>query len=464
MAKGLIQNATVRSTTLVVFELGLIVSAVMAAAYVRLGSDASILFEQENGLLKALLMAYVCQICLYYGDLYDDLRLGFDRTELMVRILHALGATALILSGLYYWFPSFILGRGVFAIASIFVAIAVLSWRVGFTWMTSRVGPRERFLLVGTGAAGVELAREFHQRPDLGVEIVGFIDPDPSNVGTPLFNPGVVGTIEDIPTIIRTSAIDKVVVSLADARGKLPMDKLLEMRINGVAFEHLASVYEAYTGKIAVENLRPSWFIFSGGFKNSRWRRAMKRNIDLVLAVVGLTLGAPLFAVLAVAIRLTSKGPVFYKQERVGLRGQVFTVFKLRSMQVGAEAATGAVWATANDTRVTPIGRFLRRTRLDEMPQLWNVLRGEMSMVGPRPERPEFVSALEKQIPFYGQRHVVKPGLSGWAQVRYTYGASTEDAMEKLQYDLYYIKNFRLTLDLFIIFETIKTVLSRRGH
>jgi sugar transferase (PEP-CTERM system associated) len=463
MAKGLIQNATWRSTILVSFETSLIMSAVIAAAFVRLGSDAWILIESEGGLLKALLIAYVCQVCLYYGDLYDDLRLGFDRTELVVRILHALGATAIILSLLYYWFPRFVLGRGVFAIAAVFVAAVVLAWRVGFTWMTARVGPRERFLLVGTSAAGLELAREFHQRQDLGVEIVGFIDPDPAHAGAPAF-PGVVGTIDDIPEIIRTGGVDRVVVSLSDARGKLPMDKLLEMRMNGVVFEHLASVYEKYTGKIAIENLRPSWFIFAAGFRRSPWRLAVKRGVDVVLGSLGLVLGFPLFAVLAVAIRQTSRGPVLYQQQRVGLRGELFTVYKLRSMQEDAEAATGAVWSPVNDRRVTPLGRFMRRTRLDEMPQLWNVVRGEMSLVGPRPERPEFVHELEKRIPFYGQRHIVKPGLSGWAQVRYTYGASAEDAMEKLQYDLYYIKNFRLSLDLFIIFETIKTVLTRKGH
>lgn len=464
MAKGLIQNATWRSATLVLFEMSLIVSAVIVAAYVRLGDGAWILIASEDGLLKALLIAYVCQICLYYGDLYDDLRLGFDRPELIVRILHALGATAIILSVLYYWFPRFILGRGVFAIAAVFVALAVLSWRVGFTWLTARVGPRERILLVGTGAAGVELAREFHQRQDLGVEIVAFVDADPSSVDSPVFNPGVVGTVDDIPAMIRSGTIDKVVVSLADARGKLPMDKLLEMRINGVVFEHLASVYEKYTGKIAVENLRPSWFIFSGGFNRSAWRLAVKRGIDVVLGTVGLVLGFPLFAVLALIVRLTSSGPALYQQQRVGLQGKLFTVYKLRSMHDDAEAQTGAVWAQVDDRRVTPLGRFMRRTRLDELPQLWNVLGGEMSLVGPRPERPEFVRELEQRIPFYGQRHVVKPGLSGWAQVRYTYGASTEDAMEKLQYDLYYIKNFRISLDIFIIFETIKTVLTRKGH
>jgi sugar transferase (PEP-CTERM system associated) len=317
--------------------------------------------------------------------------------------------------------------------------------------------------MVGTSAAGVSLARELHERHELGVEVVGFVVSDPSRVGTPVFNPGIIGTIEDIPAIVRARSVDKVVVSLADARGMLPMEKLLEMRLEGVAFEHLASVYESYTGKIALENLRPSWLIFSEGFRRSRWRDTVKRAIDLVAATIGLILGAPVLAAFAWAVKLTSQGPALYSQERVGAQGHIFTVYKLRSMYANAESGTGAVWSKPGDVRITPLGGFMRRTRVDELPQLWNVLKGEMSLVGPRPERPEFVSALIEQVPYYGQRHVVKPGLTGWAQVRYTYGASVEDTMEKLQYDLFYIKNFSISLDLFIIFETIKTVLLRRG-
>jgi sugar transferase (PEP-CTERM system associated) len=296
------------------------------------------------------------------------------------------------------------------------------------------------------------------------VEIVGFIDPDPAQVGAPVINPGVIGTIEDIPSIVRAKGVDRVVVSLADSRGKLPVDKLLEMKLDGVAFDHLASIYEQYTGKIAVENLRPSWLIFSPGFKKSRLLSLTKRFIDVLVAVTGLVLTFPLMALVALAIRATSKGAVLYHQRRVGLQGRIFIVHKFRSMREDAEAGTGAVWAAKDgDSRVTPLGSLLRRTRLDELPQLWNVLRGDMSFVGPRPERPEFVTDLTKQIPFYRQRHVVRPGLTGWAQVRYTYGASVEDALQKLQYDLFYIKHMSISLDLFIIFSTIKTVVLRKG-
>jgi sugar transferase (PEP-CTERM system associated) len=304
----------------------------------------------------------------------------------------------------------------------------------------------------------------FARRHELGVEIVGFIDPDPSRIGAPVVNPGVIGTIEDIPSIVRARGVDRVVVSLADARGKLPMDKLLELRLDGVNFDHLASVYEEYTGKIAVENLRPSWLVFSPGFRKTHSLTAAKRALDILVAGLALVVTLPLLLLLFVLVKLTSAGPALYHQRRVGLHGRIFTVHKFRSMRQDAEAATGPVWAAkAGDPRVTPIGGLLRRLRFDELPQLWNILAGDMSVVGPRPERPEFVSELTREIPFYGQRHIVRPGLTGWAQVRYTYGASTEDALQKLQHDLFYIKNLSIALDLFIMLSTIKTVVLRRG-
>jgi sugar transferase (PEP-CTERM system associated) len=457
-------SLTTRTVALVGFEAALIALAVAAGAWLRLGGDARILFLIEFGWQKTLFVTVVCQLCLYYSDLYD-FRTVSDRRELFVRLTQALGATSVILAVAYFWFPQLMLGRGVFILSAAVVLLVITGWRVVFEWITRALGPRERLLLIGTGPGAIELARELHElRHTLRVQIVGFVDPDPARVGRPVLNPGVVGTIGDVPAIVRAQRVDRVVVSLADARGKLPVDQLLEMKLNdGVAFDHLASVYEEYTGKIAVENLRPSWFIFSDGFRKSAVLITVKRVIDLMVGAIGFVLALPIMLLVAFLVRLTSRGPVLYHQARVGQHGRIFTVHKFRSMVTDAEAGTGAVWAQRNDSRVTPIGRFLRRTRLDELPQLWNVLRGDMSLVGPRPERPEFVRSLTDQIPFYGQRHVVRPGLTGWAQVRYTYGASVEDAMEKLQYDLYYIKNMSLALDLFILFSTVKTVLQRQG-
>jgi sugar transferase (PEP-CTERM system associated) len=460
-----------RTVLLIGCEAGLILCAIAFAVWVRFGQDALDLLFQEHGLLKALLVTSACQFCLYYADLYD-LRATADRRELFIRTLQALGAASLIVATLYFFFPALIFqrddpleGRGYSVIAAVLVIIITIGWRMAFVWATTLVGPRERVLIVGTNEAAVRLARELYdRRAELGVVIAGFVDPDPSKVGQTLMNHGVIGSVDDIPQLVRDLDVDRVVVSLADARGKLSMERLLEMRMAGVEFAQLPSVYEQYTGKIAIDNLRPSWLIFSDGFAKVSESGGFKRIIDVVGSALLLALAQPVMVLAGLAIKATSPGPVLYKQQRVGMNNRVFTIYKFRSMRADAEAATGAVWATpGRDPRVTTVGAFLRRSRIDELPQLWNVLRGDMSLVGPRPERPEFVSKLTEQIPFYGQRHAVRHGLTGWAQVRYAYGASVEDAMEKLQYDLYYIKNRSIALDAYIIFETLKTVVTRSG-
>ena len=456
MATVFMQRVTWRSWILIAAETGLIVAAVSLAAYVRL-QDAAL---TSAHLSRALVIAFICQVCLYYAELYD-FRVLSDRRELVVRLLQSLGATSLLLAAVYFWFPSLIIGRGVFILATAMVLSAAVGWRAMFEWVSGRIGHRERLLLVGTSAATVSLANELKARKDLGIEIVGFVDHMQRRISTADFE--VLGTLDDIPEIVRAKAVDRVVVSLSDARGRLPMDQLLQMKLDGVRFDHLASVYEECTGKIAVENLRPSWFIFSSGFRKSRSLEAAKRAMDIMMSLIGIVLTAPIMLMVAALVRVTSPGPVIYQQQRVGKNGRVFTLYKFRSMRNDAEKLTGAVWATAGDTRVTPIGRFLRKARLDELPQFWNVLRGDMSFVGPRPERPEFVNELTRQIPFYGERHTVRPGLTGWAQVTFRYGATVEDSMEKLQCDLFYIKNLSIALDLFVILKTIQTVVLRRG-
>ena len=454
-----------RALLLIAFESVLIVAAVWLAAYVRFRGWMWAVMAEQNGMPKALLIAAVCQLCIYYSDLYDFRRIA-DRKELLVRIIQALGGASFVLAAVYYWFPASMIGRGVFFLAAGFITVLVSGWRVAFEWLSNRVGPRQRVLLVGIGGAAIKLERELMERRQaLGVDIVGFIDADPGGAtARPEDGVRVIGRIEDIPDIVRSRSVDRVVVSLADARGKLPMDKLLEMKLQGVTFDHLASVYEEFTGKIAVENLRPSWLIFSSGFHDTRARRAAKRAIDVLAAGIGLIVAAPIMAVVAVLVRVTSPGPVLFRQTRVGQSSRPFTLYKFRSMRADAEALTGPVWAQPGDVRVTRLGKVLRMSRLDELPQLWNVLIGEMSLVGPRPERPEFVEQLTREIPFYGQRHVVRPGVTGWAQVRYKYGATKEDALEKLQYELYYIKNMSLALDLVIMFHTVKTMISGAEH
>jgi sugar transferase (PEP-CTERM system associated) len=462
MLTFLLQSMNARATMLIGLESILIVSSLVLGASVVLGAqEAWSIFGTAGGFLKAALVALVCQACLYYADLYD-LRIIADRAELFARTFHSLAAASLILALLYTLLPDVGVGPGVIVAAVFVVMAAIPGWRVLFESVVRRVAPRERLLIVGTNGAALGLATELTElRYSLGLEIVGFVTAGSTRAAQAAIR--VLGNIDDIPAIVQQHRVDRVVVSLADARGQLPMERLLDMKMRGVSFDYLASVYERYTGKIAIEDLRPSWLIFSAGFRATPRLLALKRLVDIVVALVALVATAPIMLLVALAVRLSSPGPVFYHQRRVCEGGRVFTLHKFRSMRVDAEAACGAVWSHAGDTRTTAVGRFLRAMRLDELPQLWNVLRGEMSLVGPRPERPEFVQRLTEQIPYYGQRHVVKPGLTGWAQVRYAYGSSVEDAMEKLQYDLFYIKNLSLAMDLLIVLNTLKTVVSRRG-
>ena len=459
-------SKTWRSFVLVAGETALLAAAVVISSALMGGPQKWELLADNTAILRVLLIVVVCQLCLHYADLYD-LRTITTKRDFMSRLMRAIGATSLILGIAYWLFPLLVVEQGVFLLSAALATVLVMAWRSAFEVVTARLAPRERLLLVGTSPAAIVLARELHERRnELGVNIVGFVDPDPTRVGAPVINPGVVGTIDDIPALTARLHVDRVVVSLSDERGKLPMDQLLDVRLSsGVMFDHLASVYEEYTGKIALENLRPSWLIFSAGFRKTKFRMAMKRTFDVVASVCGLILATPLMLLSMLLLKLESaRDPILYHQERVGLNGTSFTIHKFRTMRTDAEARTGPVWSAGDkDPRITAVGRFMRKTRLDEIPQLWNVLCGDMSLIGPRPERPAFVEQLTRQIPFYGQRHIVKPGVTGWAQVRYTYGASVEDALEKLQYDLFYIKNYTLVLDLLIVLNTIKTIILRPG-
>jgi sugar transferase (PEP-CTERM system associated) len=459
-------NRTWRSFLLVAGETALLAAAVLISSIVVGGPHGVLLVTDNTAIPRVLLIVVVCQLSLHYVDLYD-LRTIKGHGDLVRRLMRAIGATSLILGIAYWLFPLLVVERGVFLLSAVLAIVMVMLWRSAFDVITRYLAPRERLLLVGTGPAAIVLATElFERRHELGVDIVGFVDPDPTRIGARVINPGVVGTIDDIPELADGLRIDRVVVSLSEERGTLPMDRLLDVRMqSGVLFDHLASVYEEYTGKIALENLRPSWLVFSTGFRNGRWFLLAKRTCDVVAAVCGLVLASPLMLASVLLLKLESpRDPVLYHQERVGLHGRPFTIHKFRTMRTNAEAGTGPVWSQGDgDPRITAVGRFMRKTRLDEIPQLWNVLRGDMSLIGPRPERPAFVDQLTREIPFYGQRHVIKPGLTGWAQVRYSYGASVEDALEKMQYDLYYVKHMSLRFDALIALETVKTVVLRRG-
>ncbi|HJR58558.1 MAG TPA: TIGR03013 family XrtA/PEP-CTERM system glycosyltransferase [Vicinamibacterales bacterium] len=450
------RHVSTRGLTVFWAELLLISGSVAVAAAFQGTPDLA------GNLWKVGLVTVVCQLCLYYNDFYD-LTLVHSNRELIVRLLQAVGAASIVLAALYFTVPALMIGDGIFVSALVVFVVGILGWRLLFNSLTRSLHLEERILVVGTGDAARKVTRQILDQKDFAYRVIGFIDDDPRRIGERIVNPGIVGTPADIPRLIAEHQIDRIIVGLTDRRGRLPVDALLHAKMSGVRVEDATTTYERVTGKILIDDLRPSWLIFSDGFRVSRLTRWLKRGIDLALSVVLALVAAPVMLLTAIAIALESGFPVLYCQERVGENGRTFTLCKFRSMRMDAEQSGGPVWARAGDDRVTGVGRFIRKTRLDELPQLWNVVRGNMSFVGPRPERPFFVAELAKEIPFYQQRHAVKPGITGWAQVKYRYGASIEDATEKLRYDLYYIKHLSVFFDLTIVFDTVKVVLFRKG-
>ena len=446
-----------RGLTVFAGELLLIFGSVALAALVQHTPDLS------ANLWKIALVTLVCQLCLYYNDFYD-LTVVHSNRELIVRLLQAAGAASIVLAAIYFVKPSLMIGNGIFVSALFMFLVAIFAWRLVFNSLTGSFKlDEERVLFVGTGETARKVARQILDQHDFAYRVIGFIDDDASRIGERIVNPGIVGTPADIERLIAEHQIDRIVVGLSDRRGKLPVEELLRAKMAGVRVEDATTTYERVTGKILIDDLRPSWLIFSDGFRVSRLSRLMKRTIDLTLALLMALLALPVMAIVALVVLIDDGRPIFYRQERVGENGRAFVLSKFRSMRKDAEKGGKPIWATDGDDRVTRVGRFLRKTRLDELPQLWNVVRGDMSFVGPRPERPFFVEQLSRQIPFYQQRHAVKPGLTGWAQVKYRYGSSLEDAMEKLRYDLYYIKHLSVFFDLTIVFDTVKVVLFRKG-
>ena len=445
------------------FESLLIFSSVILATYIRYKIHSFWLPPYYIIGLKIFLVTAVCQLSLYYNDMYNT-KIIRTKQETIIRALQALGVAAIILSIIYYAVPDLIIGRSIFLISILFLAVITILWRLFYSWTISINAFDERILIIGTGEAAKDIAKRILNKEKVGYEIVGFIAEDNSlKIGTSLVNPKVIGTYEHICDIVEKENIGKIIVALSERRGSLPLNTLLRCRLNGIKVEDDAAFYEGINGKIRLDSLKPSWLIFSDGFKKSWVSVAIKRLSDISTAGLGLIVMSPIMFLTAILIKLDSKGYVFFKQERVGMDGEGFALLKFRSMREDAELKSGPVWAKKDDDRITRVGRFIRKTRIDELPQLINVLKGDMSLVGPRPERPFFVAQLKEKIPFYSLRESVRPGVTGWAEICYPYGASVEDAFEKLQYDLYYIKNMSFLLDLTIIFETLRVVLLGKG-
>ena len=414
----------------------------------------------ESGFLKILAVTAIVLAISHGLDLYDSSRLD-AKGEQLFRLLLVLGTVALVLAGVGYAYSRFLPGHDFLPPDSalmglIILTFALLGWRAAYSWLVQQSYFRERVYVLGTGDRAQRLLNGLRQRSELGIEVVGWTGGIEGELSRETVAKHLLG-------LARGSGVHRVIVAMPDRRGTLPVEELLDLRLEGVKVEEATSWLEKISGRIEVEQLYPSWLIFAEGFRFSSFSRLVRRVLNFSVALIGLVISLPLVPFIAIAIKFSSPGAVFYHQKRVGRGGTEFYCYKFRTMRQDAEADTGATWAADDDPRITRVGKFLRLSRLDEIPQLWCVLKGDMHFVGPRPERPEFVEWLSKEIPYYGVRHTVRPGITGWAQVQYKYGNTLEDAREKLQYDLFYIKNASVGLDFWIVFQTVKIVLLGRG-
>ena len=446
-----------RTVMLLLCEAVIVASCFLAATFLVLGSDGWLALNYEYGYFKIAALTIISINFSYYFDLFEP-QLVSDRQAIYFRILLVLGFDCFAFSALLWYFPAFAIGPGhVYALGLALLTPVLILWRRAYDWLVSLSALRERVFVLGAGPAARSMVEIIRTRPDLGMEIV---DWRPLDAAPEARKQIWIDTIESFAYSRRPP--NRVIIAMEQQRGELPVQELLNLRFKGVIVEDAAALRERLSGKIELDGLRPSSFLYSEGFRLRPSQQLARQILSALAAALGLLLFSPFFLFVVLAVKVSSKGPIFFKQTRVGAGGRTFKVIKFRSMFTDAEAG-GARWATKNDPRVTKVGMFLRKTRIDEVPQLWNVLRGDMGFVGPRPERPEFIPMLQKELPYFDLRHLIRPGLTGWAQVRYGYGATLAEAREKLEYDLYYIKHMSLGLDLLIMFETTKTILRRRG-
>ncbi len=441
-------------------EGGLIFVALLLVHTFFLG-QTQFVDDVNVNVLRSGLVTIVFQLCLYFFDLYD-LNVYSSFADTATRMTQAFGSGCIVLAGFYYLFPVVIIPLDIFWAGYLLVCIFLAAARFFYVFALGKRFFARSIVVLGTGELAAGISHEVIEKLDSGFKIVAFVGQEklpPFDIHkTPCYHLGE----QSLKGLCQQHHAEMIVVALEDRRGTMPVTELVDCKLDGISIVEGIGFYEDLTGKLMVEKVNPDWIIFSSGFNVGRLNNFFKRFSDIVLSAAGLLLASPLMAISALIIKMESPGPVFYRQERVGEGGKSFLVIKFRSMCQDAEK-DGAVWAQKNDCRVTRFGGLIRKVRIDELPQLWNVMKGEMSFVGPRPERPVFVKELAKKIPYYSLRHNIKPGVTGWAQVCYPYGASEEDALRKLEYDLYYLKNLSITMDMWIVFQTVKTVLFQKG-
>jgi sugar transferase (PEP-CTERM system associated) len=446
---------------LLVSEVILIYTCYVVATFIVLYEDPQVFLFDDNGLGRIALVVTCIIVGIYFHDLYEQLRVK-SRILLFQQMGVVVGIAFLVQALLgYLRLRDLLLPTWLMIIGSAMVLVLLPAWRIFYSGVVFKATGLERVLFLGTSAVVQEIGRHFAEHPETGFTVIGYVD----NVenGVEISGGKILGPISELRQIVDGLKPDRIVVGMTERRERLPVNQLLDLRLSGIPIEDALTTYEATFGRISTRELRPSQLIFSTELGPNPGRVMLQSLYSMTIAMVGAAVMAPVMLLVAGLVRITSPGPALFRQQRVGKNDVVFTLYKFRSMYRDAEASSGAVWAKQDDPRITPAGRWLRRLRLDELPQLFNVLKGEMSIVGPRPERPEFVTELSQRIPYYRQRHCVKPGITGWAQINHKYGDSIEDTITKLEYDLYYIKNLAPALDAFIMFHTAKVMLLSRG-
>lgn len=448
-----------------VLVLGIVEIAILFAAVYQ-GDAAKLAFENlsqdtlTSNLPKFLLFVFVVDasmiaLGLYQRETCRDIRIT------SVSLIFALAAAALILSVIFFMFPGIKLWRSIFLLGFVFAFVGIVLARLVFMQVVDLERFKRRILVLGAGPRAGRIADLLERRVGEDFTVVDYLRMPEESAAVPVHHDA--SSIDSLLDYCRDNDVDEIVTAAEERRGSLPLRALLTCKLGGVLISDYSSFMERETGRVDLDALVPSWLIYSDGGRRTQVDALVKRVIDISASLVLLAVALPFIVVAGILVYLTSRGPILFKQERVGRYGKVFSLLKLRTMRVDAEQDGVPRWAAENDPRVTLIGRFLRATRIDELPQIFNVLVGDMSFVGPRPERPYFVETLTKELPYYVERHAVKPGITGWAQVRYPYGATVDDAREKVQYDLYYIKNYSVFLDLLILFQTVRVILFSTG-
>ncbi len=452
-----------RRTLLVILSEGLLTSFALLLAMGFMTPPSSSVWHSlaHSSAFRRLLVALaICMLSFYYNDLYD-LQVLQSMSRTGVKLARGLGCAMFGIALVCYLYPSLSPGQGVAAIAAPAIMLLLVSSRAALQSTAKHARGAERILLVGSGVLGRKVISELQNRYDFNCSVVGLLTEGDDSAADVLTLPNL-GSIADLERVCQKHQVARIVLSMRERRGGMPVRELMRLKFQGIQVDDPYSLYERVTGRIVVENLSPSFFIFSDGFKSSQAVRWTKRTFDVCVALAGLILAAPLMCMVAAAIVIEDRGPVFYCQNRVGLNRRTFRIFKFRSMRTSPAGVTPS-WTSDGDSRITRVGKYLRLFRLDELPQFLNVLRGEMSLVGPRPEQPYFCTLLDEKIPYFNYRHSVRPGITGWAQIKYGYGATTEDALRKLELDLFYIKHLSIALDAAVLFETVKVVLFGRG-